>query len=75
MSEDKTLIPGNATTHGSPYPYDQRVPLVFFGDHIAKGHFTETCSPADIAPTLSRITGVPLPTATGRVLKEALPGQ
>lgn len=75
VSEDKTLIPGNATTHGSPYPYDQRVPLVFLGAHIAKGHFADTCSPADIAPTLSRITGVPLPTATGQVLKEALPGQ
>ena len=75
VSDDKTLIPGNATTHGSPYPYDQRVPLVFLGDHIAKGHFTEACSPADIAPTLSRITGVPLPTATGQVLTEALPAQ
>jgi len=75
VSEDKTLIPGNATTHGSPYPYDQRVPLVFLGGHIAKGHFNDTCSPADIAPTLSRITGVPLPTATGQVLKEALPAQ
>jgi len=75
VSEDKTLIPGNATTHGSPYPYDQRVPLVFLGGHIAKGHFNDTCSPADIAPTLSRITGVPLPTATGQVLKEALSAQ
>ena len=73
VSDDKTLIPGNATTHGSPYPYDRRVPLVFLGGHIAKGHFTGTCSPADIAPTLARITGVPLPTATGQVLKEALP--
>jgi predicted AlkP superfamily pyrophosphatase or phosphodiesterase len=75
VSDDKTLIPGNATTHGSPYPYDQRVPLVFLGGHIAKGHFDEACSPADIAPTLARITGVPLPTATGQVLKEALPQQ
>jgi hypothetical protein len=47
VSEDKTLIPGNATTHGSLVPHDQRVPLVFPAT-IAKGHFTETLA-ADIA--------------------------
>ncbi len=72
VSDDKSLIPGNATTHGSPYPYDQQVPLVLMGRGITRGHYPQTASPADIAPTLARLCAVPLPTATGRVLEEAL---
>jgi len=72
VSDDKSVIPGNATTHGSPYPYDQRVPMVLFGSGIKPGRYDQAVTPADIAPTLARICGVPLPTATGRVLEEAL---
>ena len=72
VSDDKTLIPGNATTHGSAYPYDQQVPMILFGAGIKSGRYEQAASPADIAPTLARICGVPLATATGRVLEEAL---
>jgi predicted AlkP superfamily pyrophosphatase or phosphodiesterase len=72
VSDDKTVIPGNATTHGSGYEYDTAVPLVLFGAGIKAGRHTAEASPADIAPTLAKIAGVPLPTATGRVLEEAL---
>lgn len=72
VSDDKSVIPGNATTHGSAYPYDQRVPMVLFGAGIKPGRYEQAATPADLAPTLARLCGVSLPTATGRVLEEAL---
>ncbi len=72
VSDDKTIVPGNATTHGSYNAYDQQVPLVLFGGPFMKGHYDAAASPADIAPTLARLCGVALPTATGRTLDEAL---
>jgi predicted AlkP superfamily pyrophosphatase or phosphodiesterase len=72
VADDKSVIPGNATTHGSPYPYDQQVPMVLFGSGIKPGRYEQAATPADIAPTLARICGVALPRATGRVLDEAL---
>jgi predicted AlkP superfamily pyrophosphatase or phosphodiesterase len=72
VSDDKTIIPGNATTHGSGYPYDTQVPLILTGAGIKPGRYDADASPADIAPTLAKIAGVPLPSATGRPLAEAL---
>lgn len=71
-SDDKSVIPGNATTHGSAYPYDTQVPLVLFGAGINPGRYDAPASPADLAPTLARLAGVRMPGATGRVLEEAL---
>jgi predicted AlkP superfamily pyrophosphatase or phosphodiesterase len=61
------------TSHGSPYEADAHVPLIIAGPGIRPGtYFTET-SPADLAPTLSALTGVGFPTARqGRVLAEAI---
>jgi predicted AlkP superfamily pyrophosphatase or phosphodiesterase len=75
VSDDKTIIPGNATTHGTNNDYDQRVPLILFGGGIAKGRYETAVTPADIAPTLARLCGISLPTATGHPLDEALPRQ
>ncbi len=72
VSDDKTVIPGNATTHGTGYSYDTEVPLILLGAGITPGRYEQAASPADLAPTLARLAGVPLPTATGRVLDEAL---
>lgn len=72
VSDDKDVIPGNATTHGSGYGYDTDVPLILFGAGIAPGRYDSTSSPVDLAPTLARLAGIPLPTATGRALDEAL---
>ena len=60
------------TGHGTPYYYDQRVPLVFMGFGIAPGEYFEEVTPADIAPTLGALTAVTLATSDGRVLSEAL---
>ena len=61
-----------ATEHGTMYSYDRRVPLFLLGNGIRKGRFPVRVSPADVAPTLAFLARVPLPTAEGRVLREAL---
>jgi predicted AlkP superfamily pyrophosphatase or phosphodiesterase len=61
------------TGHGSPWRYDQEVPLLWFGPGVRPGVRTESATVADIAPTLARLLGVPTPGgAQGRVLGEML---
>jgi predicted AlkP superfamily pyrophosphatase or phosphodiesterase len=60
------------TSHGTPYNYDQHVPVFFMGYGIQPGEYFESVTPADIAPTLAALTGVTLATRDGRVLAEAL---
>ena len=63
---------GSATTHGTGYLYDRRVPLVLLGAGVKPGTFAQAASPADIAPTLAQLSGIRMPKAEGRVLREAL---
>ena len=60
------------TSHGTPYNYDQHVPVIFMGFGIQPGEYFEPATPADIAPTLAALTGVTLATRDGRVLAEAV---
>ena len=60
------------TGHGTPYYYDQRVPILLMGSGIQPGEYFQVATPADIAPTLGALTGVTLATHDGRVLAEAL---
>jgi len=60
-------------THGQPYESDAHVPLLLMGPGVKKGIFAGECTPADIAPTLSAMTGVEFtPGRQGRVLVEAM---
>jgi arylsulfatase A-like enzyme len=63
---------GNPAMHGSPWPDDQRVPVLFMGPSIKPGQYTQAVTPADIAPTLAALAGTTLPKTEGRVLREAL---
>ena len=63
---------GSATTHGTAHAYDRRVPVLVMGPGIRPGTYSQAASPADVAPTLAHLAGVPLPQAEGRVLREAL---
>jgi predicted AlkP superfamily pyrophosphatase or phosphodiesterase len=74
VAADGTATPGDATTHGTLYPYDSRVPLVLFGARVRPGQYDGQASPADIAPTLATMCGIALPAATGRALSEAITG-
>jgi arylsulfatase A-like enzyme len=70
------IVPGKeptGTTHGSPWSYDTRVPLLWFGSSIKLGAYHEPTSIADIAPTLSALLGIAKPSGSrGRVLQEML---
>ena len=81
-SPDVCLVPaefasglsGDLATHGSPWPYDRQVPLLFSGPPFRHGERDDRpCTPADLAPTLAAVLHLPPPAAaTGRVLTEAL---
>jgi predicted AlkP superfamily pyrophosphatase or phosphodiesterase len=78
-SADLLLVPkqywmatSSGATHGTPYAYDQRVPVVLMGFGIRPGQYLTTVSPADIAPTFALLTGITLPHADGRPLTEAV---
>jgi predicted AlkP superfamily pyrophosphatase or phosphodiesterase len=60
------------TTHGTPYDYDQRVPLLFAGAGIKPGRYLVPSSPADIAPTFAFLTGITMARTDGVVRTEAL---
>jgi predicted AlkP superfamily pyrophosphatase or phosphodiesterase len=64
--------PANAATHGTPYEYDTRVPLILYGFGVRPGTYTRAVTPLDVAPTLARLAGVELPRAEGSVLAEAV---
>lgn len=66
---------GTGTTHGTPYEYDQHVPLVFYGKGIVPGVHRDRVSIIDLAPTLSAIAGVRLEGVPGQVLAAALSSQ
>jgi arylsulfatase A-like enzyme len=70
------IVPGReptGTTHGSPWSYDTRVPLLWFGASVKRAVHRTPVSIADIAPTLAAILGIAAPAGSqGRVLHEML---
>ena len=60
------------TGHGTPWNYDQHVPLLLMGYGVLPGEYHGNVTPADIAPTLASLCGITLATRDGRVLAEAL---
>lgn len=61
------------TGHGTPWAYDQQVPVLFHGRRIVPGTRYTPAAVADIAPTLSALLGLTAPGGSqGRVLAEIL---
>ena len=57
------------TGHGTPYNYDQHVPILLMGYGVQPGEYHGEVTPADIAPTLAALLGVNTPSGSvGRVL-------
>jgi predicted AlkP superfamily pyrophosphatase or phosphodiesterase len=78
-SSDLTVVPkenwvvaGAGTTHGTAYPYDQRVPVILYGSGIQPGIRQDSADPVDIAPTLASMLDVRLPSPDGHALTTAL---
>jgi predicted AlkP superfamily pyrophosphatase or phosphodiesterase len=72
IQKDNWILAPTGTTHGSLYPYDQRVPLILYGAGIRTGVRTEAATPADLAPTLASLIDLRLPSTDGRILTGAL---
>ena len=63
----------SGTGHGSPWAYDQQVPLLWFGGRVVPGMRRTPAAVADIAPTLAAMLGLTAPGGSqGRVLSEML---
>jgi arylsulfatase A-like enzyme len=67
------LSASSATTHGTLYQYDQRVPVVFYGAGVPAGIREAAATPADIAPTLAALAGVSFDRTDGNPLLAAFP--
>ncbi len=63
-----------AFMHGSPWPYDTRIPVLFHGPpFIRQGQFTTPIAQQDVVPTLAAVLGTAPPsTVTGHAQREAL---
>ena len=62
--------PGYVATHGSPWDYDRRVPILFWRAGMAPAARDEPVETADIMPTLAAMLGLPVDAAAidGRCL-------
>ena len=60
--------PAQVFMHGSPWPYDSRIPFFFYGPgFVTQGTFPEPVVLQDMAPTLAELLGVEMPaTSVGR---------
>lgn len=61
------------TSHGTPWDYDARVPLVFWGSGVKPARSSAAASPLDIAPTLGRLLGLSYAPADGGTLRLEIP--
>ena len=53
--------PGYAATHGSPYDYDRRVPILFWRKGMTGFEQPNSVETIDIAPTLAAVIGLDIP--------------
>ncbi|MBL8841181.1 MAG: alkaline phosphatase family protein [Planctomycetes bacterium] len=56
-----SVTKGLATSHGTAWDDDTRVPLVFLGAGVAPAQINGRAFTVDVAPTLARAIGLPLP--------------
>ncbi len=60
-------------THGSWYPYDTHIPLLFMGWGIKQGKSNNSFHMTDIAPTISALLHIQVPNGSiGKVITEVL---
>ena len=62
-------IGNTGTSHGSWYPYDSHIPLVWFGKNIKPGKTNKETYMTDIAPTLAALLNIQMPNGSvGKVI-------
>jgi Type I phosphodiesterase / nucleotide pyrophosphatase len=61
------------SSHGTWYPYDAHIPLIFMGWGIKSGRLTRDVHMTDIAPTIAAMLRIQMPSGNiGEVVSEAL---
>ncbi|MBI2730067.1 MAG: alkaline phosphatase family protein [Sphingobacteriales bacterium] len=59
--------------HGAWYPYDTHIPLLFYGWNIKPGRLTREVYMTDIAPTISAMLKIQMPSGCiGKVIEEVI---
>jgi predicted AlkP superfamily pyrophosphatase or phosphodiesterase len=71
VPKENWILSTSATTHGTLYPYDQRVPVIFYGPGVRQQRFDNPATPADIAPSLGALVGISFRTSDGHAHTEA----
>ena len=71
VPKENWILSSSATTHGTLYPYDQHVPVIFYGAGVKPQRFDTAATPADIAPSLASLAGISFRTPDGRARTEA----
>ncbi len=68
------VVPDHGPGHARCFPQhpSMHASLVLSGAGIARGARITRAKNVDVAPTIARLLGMALPSATGRVLTEAL---
>jgi hypothetical protein len=73
LQEPYYLFDAAGTSHGTPYDYDNHVPVIFLGPGIKRGKYSMRIAVNDIAPTLAEILNLEQPSGSiGRILSEIL---
>ena len=72
VPRERWILSSSATTHGTLYAYDQRVPIFFMGAGVKAGRYAGDATPADIAPTLAALARIQVAAGDGHVLREAM---
>lgn len=72
FEEGLLAIRGAGTTHGVPYDYDRRVPWILRVPGRGPATLGEPVSTVDVAPTVARLAGVPVPADRDGVDRSAL---
>jgi arylsulfatase A-like enzyme len=65
---------GYVATHGSPWDYDRRVPILFWRSGAAGANRQEPVSTVDILPTLTAMYGLAQPRGSDGACLAAIPG-
>ena len=71
VPRERWILTTSATTHGTLYPYDQRVPVILYGPGVKKGNYSDDATPADIAPSLAALAHIRFQTSDGHARTEA----
>jgi arylsulfatase A-like enzyme len=71
VPRENWLLTSSAASHGTLYPYDQRVPVILYGAGIRKGTYTAPATPADVTPSLAALAGIRMSGTDGRPLTDA----